>query len=62
MLEFDDESLVDIFNELILLKEVKRKKIDLDISKIETSKLGSTDDKDVDDVDNLVSPNDDSVG
>ena len=38
MLEFDDESLVDIFNELILLKEVKRKKIDLDISKIETSK------------------------
>ena len=38
MLEFDGESLVDIFNELILLKEVKRKKIDLDISKIETSK------------------------
>ena len=38
MLESDNESLVEIFNELVLLKEIKRKRINLDINKIENSK------------------------
>ena len=38
LLESDNESLVEIFNELVLLKEIKRKRINLDINKIENSK------------------------